>query len=146
MAHATKVLMVDDDPDVRLMIRMAIDNGQRLLCEASTARDGLQAANDLRPDILLLDIGLPGQFNGFSLCEALVKDPIHHGVRIVVISGHGDPEDIEQARRLGVAHYLVKPFSPSYLAKLIVELESRIDDMQIVRGIEAGESADFLSP
>jgi DNA-binding response OmpR family regulator len=71
MTKNSKILIVDDDSDLRNFVRLSIDNGKRDIVEAETALDGLHAANDSPPDILLLDIGLPGHFNGFSLCEAL---------------------------------------------------------------------------
>ena len=98
MTKNSKILIVDDDSDLRNFVRLSIDNGKRDIVEANTALDGLHAANESPPDILLLDIGLPGHFNGFSLSEALLRDPRHHKLRVVVISGHGEAEDIEQAK------------------------------------------------
>jgi CheY-like chemotaxis protein len=129
MTKNSKILIVDDDSDLRNFVRLSIDNGKRDIVEAETALDGLHAANESPPDILLLDIGLPGHFNGFSLCEALARDPRHHKLRVVVISGHGEAEDIEQAKRLGVVAYIVKPFSPTTLVDLIDDLEAHFNEM-----------------
>ena len=129
MTKNSKILIVDDDSDLRNFVRLSIDNGKRDIVEANTALDGLHAANESPPDILLLDIGLPGHFNGFSLCEALLRDPRHHKLRVVVISGHGEAEDIEQAKRLGVVAYVVKPFSPATLVDLIDGLEAHFNEM-----------------
>ena len=129
MTLRTTILIVDDDRDLRNFVRLSIDNGKRDIVEAKTALDGLHAANESSPDILLLDIGLPGHFNGFSLCEALLRDPRHHKLRVVVISGHGEAEDIEQAKRLGVVAYVVKPFSPATLVDLIDGLEAHFNEM-----------------
>lgn len=129
MTKNSKILIVDDDSDLRNFVRLSIDNGKRDIVEAKTALDGLHAANESPPDILLLDIGLPGHFNGFSLCEALLRDPRHHKLRVVVISGHGEAEDIEQAKRLGVVAYVVKPFSPATLVDLIDGLEAHFNEM-----------------
>lgn len=128
MNHS-RILIVDDDGDLRNFVRMSIDDGKRDIVEAETALGGLHAANESPPDILLLDIGLPGHFNGFSLCEALARDPRHHKLRVVVISGHGEAEDIEQAKRLGVVAYIVKPFSPTALVNLIEHLEESANEM-----------------
>ncbi len=129
MTQTTKILIVDDDSDLRSFIRLSIDNGKRVIAEAGTALDGLRLATKSPPDILLLDIGLPGHFNGFSLCESLCKNPQHHKLQVVVISGHGETEDIEQAKRLGVVAYIVKPFSPTTLVALIDQMESRFNEM-----------------
>ena len=132
MTKNSKILIVDDDSDLRNFVRLSIDNGKRDIVEANTALDGLHAANESPPDILLLDIGLPGHFNGFSLCEALLRDPRHHKLRVVVISGHGEAEDIEQAKRLGVVAYVVKPFSPATLVDLIDGLEAHFNEMLMI--------------
>ena len=129
MTKNSKILIVDDDSDLRNFVRLSIDNGKRDIVEANTALDGLHAANESPPDILLLDIGLPGHFNGFSLCEALLRDPRHHKLRVVVISGHGEAEDMDQAKRLGVVAYVVKPFSPATLVDLIDGLETHSNEM-----------------
>ena len=132
MTKNPKILIVDDDSDLRNFVRLSIDNGKRDIVEAETALEGLHAANESPPDILLLDIGLPGHFNGFSLCEALLRDPRHHKLRVVVISGHGEAEDIEQAKRLGVVAYVVKPFSPATLVDLIDGLEANFNQMRVI--------------
>ena len=132
MTKNSKILIVDDDSDLRNFVRLSIDNGKRDIVEAKTALEGLHAANESPPDILLLDIGLPGHFNGFSLCEALLRDPRHHKLRVVVISGHGEAEDIEQAKRLGVVAYVVKPFSPATLVDLIDGLEAHFNEMLMI--------------
>lgn len=129
MTRNSRVLVVDDDRDFRNMVRLALDNGKRDIVEAATALDGLHRASETPPDILLLDIGLPGHYNGFSLCESLCKDPRHHKLQVVVVSGHGEEEDIEQAKRLGVVAYVVKPFSQSTLVDLVGKLERQISDM-----------------
>ncbi|MCX7175336.1 MAG: response regulator [Proteobacteria bacterium] len=129
MTQNSKILIVDDDRDLRNLVRLSLDNGKRAIREAATALEGLRRANEAPPDILLLDIGLPGHFNGFSLCESLCKDPRHHTLRVVVISGHGEAEDLEQAKRLGVVAYIVKPFSQAKLVTLIEQMENEIREM-----------------
>lgn len=129
MHRNSRILIVDDDQDLRNLVRLSLDNGKRDIRQAATALDGLHYAAETPPDIMLLDIGLPGPFNGFSLCESLCKDPRHHKLLVVVISGHGEAEDLEQAKRLGVVAYIVKPFSQSALVNLVDQLESQIQDM-----------------
>lgn len=132
MKQQSKILIVDDDADLRNFIRLTLENGKREIGDADTALHGLHRANEMQPDILLLDIGLPGHFNGFSLCESLCKDPRHHKMRVVVISGYGEAEDLEQAKRLGVVAYIVKPVSPTSLLEIIEGLEAQIQDMMTI--------------
>lgn len=126
------ILTVDDDPVMRRLIHTSLDNGRRTIWEASTALEGLRIAREKVPDVLLLDIGLPGHFDGFSLCEAMSKEPRFVGVHIVVISGYDDAEDIALARRHGASAYLVKPFRPNDLQKLIEHIEFIGNDMEVI--------------
>jgi len=128
------ILTVDDDADMRRLIRAILDNGKRTLREAATALEGLRSARESVPDLLLLDIGLPGHFDGFSLCEATAKEPQFRNVRIIMVSGYDDAEDIELARRRGAAAYLVKPFPPDELRKLVERFESAADEMAVIPG------------
>ena len=132
MSHKTRILIVDDDPDMRKLLRLTLDNARREIHEADTALGGLQLARDTLPDIVLLDIGLPGHFDGFSLCEALAREPALRDVKVVIISGHNASEDLDRAGRLGVDAYLVKPLSPGTLVELVEQLETPPHGMRVV--------------
>lgn len=132
MTRKTTILIVDDDADLRKLLRTSLDNGRRVIHEAETGPDGLRIARETMPDILLLDIGLPGQFDGFSLCEAMDDVPEIWHMKTVVISGHDAAEDFGHAKRFGVDAYLVKPFSPRTLVSLIESLEVAPREMLVV--------------
>ena len=132
MTHKTSILIVDDDNDLRKMMRLALDNGRRVIHEADTALSGLQLARKLSPDILLLDIGLPGNFDGFVLYQAMSREPSLWHVRTVIVSGHGALEDLTHAERLGVDAYVVKPFSPAKLVELVERLENLPREMLVI--------------
>lgn len=132
MKEISRILIVDDDVDLCKLSRTTLSSNHRDIREAGTALDGLRCANDMPPDIMLLDIGLPGHFDGFSLCEALAKDARHRGLQIVVISGYDDYVTIERARRLNVAVFMVKPFSPKALAAQIKHLEDERESGRMV--------------
>lgn len=132
MTRKTKILIVDDDSDLRKFLRMALDNGGRVIHEADNAQDGLHRARETLPDIVLLDIGLPGYFDGFMLNEALAREPALHALKTVIVSGHDAVEDIDRAGRLGVDAYLVKPVSPRTLVELIERLEAPSREMLVV--------------
>lgn len=129
MTRATTILIVDDDRDLRKFLRMALDNGRRVIHEAETAQEGLHRARETLPDIILLDIGLPGYFDGFVLNEALAKEPALHALKTMIISGHDSAEDIDRAGRHGVDAYLVKPVSPRTLIEFVERLEASQPEM-----------------
>ncbi len=139
MTRKTSILIVDDDNDLRKLLRLALDNGKRVIHEADTALGGLQLARKLAPDILLLDIGLPGNFDGFVLYQAMSREPALWHVRTVIISGHGALEDLTQAERLGVDAYVIKPFSPAKLVEVVVRLENLPREMLVIDADPAAE-------
>ncbi len=132
MSRKTTILIVDDDPDMRKLLRLSLENARREIHEVDTALGGLQMARDTLPDIVLLDIGLPGRFDGFSLCEALAREPALREIKVVIISGHNASEDLDRAGRLGVEAYLVKPLSPGTLLELVGQLETPSHGMRVV--------------
>ena len=131
MTLNTTVLIVDDDSDLRKLLRMSLENSHRVVHEAATAEEGLRLALDTVPDVLLLDIGLPG-LDGFSLCRAMDDEPTLSNMKTVIITGHDAAEDISQAERFGIDVYLVKPFSPQTVAELVERLEPQRHKMKVI--------------
>lgn len=128
----TRILVVDDEPSMRKLMRTALYNGLRQIHEAANGSDALRLANDIRPDILLLDIGLPGAVDGLLLCETLLADSAHRRLQVVVVSGSDAPHDIARAESLDVRIFLRKPFSPIKLAALVSQMESGIKRMLVI--------------
>ena len=131
MTLKTTVLIVDDDSNLRKLLRMSLENSHRVIHEAATAEEGLRLALDTVPDVLLLDIGLPG-LNGFSLCQAMDDEPTLWNMKTVIITGHDAAEDISQAERFGIDAYLIKPFSPRTVVELVERLEPQPHKMMVI--------------
>ena len=131
MTLKTTVLIVDDDSDLRQLLRTSLASNRRVIHEAATAEEGLRLALDTLPDVLLLDIGLPG-LDGFSLCRAMDDEPTLSNMKTVIITGHDAAEDISQAERFGIDVYLVKPFSPQTVAELVERLEPQRHKMKVI--------------
>lgn len=119
----SNILIVDDDEDLRRLIGASLAGAARLVREAGSAMEALHAAATEPPDILLLDIGLPGNFDGFDLCQTLLREPSNHRMKVAVMSGQDDPALIDLADRLGVTSYLVKPFDLSLLRSVVSDME-----------------------
>ena len=131
MTLNTTVLIVDDDSDLRKLLRFALASSRRVIHEAATAEEGLRLALHIVPDVLLLDIGLPG-LDGFTICRAIDAKPSLWLMKTVIISGHDAAEDISQAERFGINAYLIKPFSPRTVVELVERLEPRRHEMLVV--------------
>lgn len=107
-AHALKVLVVDDNIDAAQSVAMLL---QALGHDARLAHDGVQAmkaALEYRPDVVLLDIGLP-LVDGFAVAKRLRQEPALGDVVLVALTGYGQESDRQQSREAGFDHHLVKP-------------------------------------
>ena len=113
------VLVVDDQPTIRVLVRAALkDTGYRLL-EAGDGVSAVQLARSERPDLILLDIALP-RMDGLEVCRRLKEDPATAAIPVLLLSGLVMQQDPEQAAEaVGAEGCITKPFNPIALAKQI---------------------------
>jgi DNA-binding response OmpR family regulator len=118
------ILIVDDHSDIRRLIRMTLEFAGHgtAVSEASDGETGLAMARELRPDVVITDVMMPGATNGLSLCQTLKADPEMSGTAIIMISAKGRAEDRLAGLEAGAEAYLVKPFSPLELVKTLERL------------------------
>jgi len=118
-AKTKRVLYVEDsEANVRLMRHMLASRPHIQLRSAGTAPAGIALACRERPDLIVVDIGLPGT-DGFELKRQLDAHPLLAGVPIVALSGDADPEEAERGRAFGFADYLTKPVDVARFLRLI---------------------------
>ena len=109
-APARRVLLVDDSVDAAEALSMLLET---LGHEVRTMHDGTSAlaiVDEFRPEVVILDIGLPGM-DGFALARELRKRPSTRDVLLIALTGYGGDEDRLRARDAGFDHHLVKPVS-----------------------------------
>lgn len=116
-----KLLIVDDQANIRQMIRLALCNSF-ILSEAKTADAALEMIQAEPPHAIVLDVMMPGGMNGFQLCEHIKRDAVLAAIHVVLVTACGQVEDQELGRRLGADAYFVKPFSPLALARHLSEV------------------------
>jgi two-component system, cell cycle response regulator DivK len=105
------VLLVDDDPhDREIYGSILCYNGFDVVC-ANDGRSGVRLAQHHRPDLVLLDIGLP-DVHGLDLCSSLRKDPDTAAIPVIALSAYAEMRMGEQARDAGCTRYIEKPASP----------------------------------
>lgn len=115
-----RVLAVDDSHVMRRLVEVSLGE---LDLEVVTVGSGAeaQAALDAQiPDLLILDLGLP-DMSGWDILDFVRESPSLDGLDVIVLSGYDDVEDIERGRASNVASYLVKPFLPSDLRRVVLE-------------------------
>jgi DNA-binding response OmpR family regulator len=117
-----RVLIVEDQADIRKLIRMTLEFEDYEIHEASNGATGLRLARDIRPDLMLLDVMMPGELDGLQVCHQIKNDPATAGIRAVLLTARGQARDREVGREVGADEYLVKPFSPLQLIETIERL------------------------
>jgi two-component system, OmpR family, alkaline phosphatase synthesis response regulator PhoP len=119
------ILVVDDEEDILELVRYnLVKEGYRVTMVAS-GEEALKSARTAQPDILLLDLMLPG-VDGLEVCRFLKQDPKTQHIPIIMLSAKGEEADIVTGLELGAADYITKPFSPKVLvARLRAVLRRR---------------------
>lgn len=117
-----KILIVDDHAQIRRLIRMTLEFEDYEIGEASDGESALQLAAAQQPDLMLLDVMMPGPIDGLELCKRLRLAFPASGLRIIMLSARGHAHDREAGLQAGADTYLVKPFSPLQLIDCIAEL------------------------
>ncbi|HSF12667.1 MAG TPA: ATP-binding protein, partial [Erythrobacter sp.] len=113
---ARRILIIEDDADGREALRMHLVLAGHDVYEAANGQEGLQAAARLKPEIVLLDIGLPG-VDGYQVAQQLKA--AQGSPRVIAVTGYGQPEDRVRASEAGIDQHLVKPVDAAELARLL---------------------------
>lgn len=126
MSTANRILIIEDDESIRRLIRMHLRmNGFSEVVGAPDGEAGLAAARKLRPDLILLDIMLPG-IDGLTVCRNLKADPEFAAIPVILLTARGEESDIVLGLELGADDYITKPFSSNVLlARIRVQLRKK---------------------
>ena len=117
----SRILIADDEPNILISLEFLM---KREGYEVSLARDGneaLAAIERERPDLVLLDVMMPGK-SGFDVCQAVRADEANRGIRILMLTAKGRDTDVAKGTALGADAYVTKPFSTKELVVKVREL------------------------
>ena len=112
------VLVADDHDQVRQLVVPVLARAALGVVEARDGDAALALARRVRPDLVLLDVVMPG-LDGVAVCAALTADPVTAAVPVVLLTGQSDPEVRGRAAAAGADGFLAKPVSPAALAALV---------------------------
>ena len=115
----SKILIVEDEESIRKFIKISLKRQKFEVFEAASAEEGLQKTLQETPDVVILDIMLPGM-DGFELCEKLKKQ--YENIGIIILTARGQDMDKIMGLEFGADDYMVKPFNP-------LELTARINSL-----------------
>lgn len=131
--HDTRALIVDDSPTVVFALKKILQSAGFITLEAEDAESGIALAHAEVPDIIFLDIILPGA-NGFAALRALRKDPATAHIPVIMISGNEQATELFFGSRIGADDFMKKPFSRF---EVFARIERLLDDNLVPRRISA---------
>jgi len=117
-----KVLVVDDNEDIRNLISIILTGESYDVLSVESGTIALEVYQDFKPDLILLDIMMPG-ISGFDVLEKIrdIRNPKLNSVPIVMITAKSLTDDIDKAIRLGATSYIVKPFRADSLKQKVID-------------------------
>jgi len=119
-----RVLVVDDSEDTAETMGTLLEMAGHTIQVAHSGPAALEAAAAFRPDVVLLDIGLPG-LDGYQVAQRLREDPALKDVILIAASGYGQAEDLRRSKEAGIDRHLVKPVDPRELQDLLAAVAER---------------------
>jgi DNA-binding response OmpR family regulator len=122
----TSVLVIDDEAPIRLLCRVNLEAEGIEVLEAADGKSGLNLARDKHPDVVLLDVMMPG-LDGWRVAEELLEHEETRGIPIIFLTARAEFRDRARGLDIGGIDYVTKPFNPLELAPLVRDLLDRID-------------------
>ncbi|MBI3332752.1 MAG: response regulator [Candidatus Omnitrophica bacterium] len=113
-----RILLVDDEPELVEMLKIRLEANSYEVATALSGVEGLEAVARQKPDLILLDVGMP-VMNGFEVLERLKADERTWGIPVVMLTAKGDAGSISQSQEMRATDYFTKPFEPAELLEFI---------------------------
>jgi DNA-binding response OmpR family regulator len=121
----TRVLVVDDEAPIRLLCRVNLEAEGMQVLEAADGIAGVEAAQAERPDVVLLDVMMPGM-DGWQVAERLLEDEATSHIPLIFLTARAELRDRARGLELGGVDYITKPFNPVELASVVEGMLDRV--------------------
>jgi DNA-binding response OmpR family regulator len=118
----SRIMIIEDQSDIRRLIRWSLDLEGHEIHEASNGEAGLTGASLIKPDLILLDVMMPGAIDGLEVCRRLKAEPEYGQPLVLLLTAMAQKRDREAGVAAGADGYLSKPFSPSLLVEQVESL------------------------
>ena len=115
MSSRKSLFIIDDDPTIIELLKLTFIYSDYDICEATRAEEALRQIKVVLPDVVLLDVMMPGEMDGIQLCKIIKSDPELNHIRVILLSARGQKKDLKLGGESGADAYIVKPFSPAGL-------------------------------
>jgi DNA-binding response OmpR family regulator len=117
-----RILVIEDVADIRRLIRWSLEPEGHQIVEAADARRGLLSLREAIPDLILLDVMLPGEVDGHLLCRTLRAEPRWAAIPVLMLTSLSAERDRARGEQAGATAYLTKPFVPLELIEVVEAL------------------------
>lgn len=122
----TRVLVVDDKAPIRLLCRVNLEAEGMEVLEAADGVTGFETARSERPDVVLLDVMMPG-LDGWQVAERLIDDDVTKHIPLIFLTARAELRDRARGLELGGVDYITKPFNPVELASVVSDMLERVE-------------------
>lgn len=117
------ILIVDDHERTRELVAVTLaDIGDYQIIEAKNGEEGVAMARESNPDLILMDVSMPGEYDGFEAARLIKAGADTSKIHVIMLTAKGQLADKEEGKRAGVDGYFVKPFSPVELIRKVESL------------------------
>ena len=107
-----KILIVDDQLEVRELVEVTLRGRDYQILQAKNGKEAIEVVKYEKPDLIIMDIMMPGEIDGLEATRTLKNDPQVSNCKIIMLTAKGQTTDLEEGAKAGVDGYFVKPFSP----------------------------------
>jgi len=116
-----KILIVDDQLEVRELVEVTMRVGDYQILKAQSGEEALEIVKDEKPELIIMDVMMPGGMDGLEATRILKNDPATKDCKIIMLTAKGQQTEREKGIEAGADDYFVKPFSPLELIKKVEE-------------------------
>ncbi len=125
----SKVMVIDDDADIRFIIRINLEASGYEVLECADGFSALEAIQTNRPDVIVCDIMMPG-LDGYAVLEAVRSNPVTKDIPLLFLTARGGDQDIWHGWQSGADYYLTKPFDPDELIRYLKYIEEQTAELR----------------
>jgi DNA-binding response OmpR family regulator len=125
MSGKTKVLVAEDEQDIRNLIAFSLEYCEYIVVQACNGQEAVDKAVAEQPDLILLDVSMP-RLNGYEACKVLKAQESTKHIPVAFLSARGQETEIKHGLELGAEEYILKPFAPDVLQQRVASLLARM--------------------
>jgi CheY-like chemotaxis protein len=117
-----KILIVDDRAEVRELVEVTLQSDNYAILQAANGDAAVAKAREEMPDLILMDVMMPGGMDGLEAARILKNDPKTNKIPVIMLTAKGQQADVDKGKKAGADGYFIKPFSPLDLLRKVEEV------------------------